>query len=360
MRFVRALVKKMSVVTIAVLLIGAAASYAATDGRSWKTAREKAVVYLKNVGLRLKTRVKEKAVKKLKDTPKDIVVDKIVSFLMYEGNKHIGGPFTEGGGDEDSARALLSDAIDPTSWGDLAVVILNPFHGSHTATPDEDSADAGRKVYARLHPKLPVVSTHPNQVPRLASPSTQSSPNGSTAINSEIHPADSFAIGQQSSSSSNLKSFLDDFDNFDPPSPDSNVSATTVSTMNHAQTPAPPISSHPNRVSDRIGDIQHPDNVPSSKGSPGSESDKTDANPGSTPMLRAGETTVQQMNEAPVEIRNEFHSSTPAPTTTPPAPVRSPQQHGPERQGPIFEHSEPQRITGPDAHPGDSPDSKPA
>ena len=64
--------------------------------------------------------------------------DRIVDRIMNWGDKHIGGPFKKGGGDEAVTREVVSDVVMPiNAW--RAVLNLTVGQQSSTATPEQDT-----------------------------------------------------------------------------------------------------------------------------------------------------------------------------------------------------------------------------
>ena len=93
----------------------------------------------------------------------DRIVDKIMDF----GDKHFGGPFKKGGGDEAATRQVISDRISPEkAWRVFFDVTLNS--DSSTATAEQD-----KPGWTPEGPSAPVPQGQPapsNQAPPTAAP----------------------------------------------------------------------------------------------------------------------------------------------------------------------------------------------
>ena len=157
--------------------------------------------------------LKEKSGEKAREKLVDKFRDKAVDLIMYEGAKHIGGPFTKGGGDEEIAREIVTDLIDPREWNPLGAAKAVPktvISGSKTQSPRQDVP--GAYVDSKGQWQLPdngMAESVPTPAPK-----------------------------DQSCHAANPDNFLDDDDFETPPSPGQ--------VLNQPSTPTAPTSLNPN------------------------------------------------------------------------------------------------------------------
>jgi hypothetical protein len=94
--------------------------------------------------------------------------DRVVDAVMDWGDKHIGGPFTKGGGDEDATRQVVSDILVPVkAW--RAFLDITAGSESHTATAEQDtpgySQSKGVPMPGGAHKQVPIAQPPSNQIP---------------------------------------------------------------------------------------------------------------------------------------------------------------------------------------------------
>jgi hypothetical protein len=236
------------------------------------------------------------------------MADQIVDSIMNWGDKHIGGPFKKGGGDEAVTREVVSLIVEPQKAG--KVIVDLSFRGSSTATPAQDtpgySQQHGTPVPSGTHKQVaigqPPTPQAPNQTP-------QNQP--SISINPEIHPVDTAPVNHSMDTAAPLTTQR----------PDRNIQASG----------AGPLS----------GDHTHADNAAtggtSSSGagnhaSSGNSSGTAQNPPSPQTWLRAGETPLADASNQPtIEINqnrdlatgtsNGSPSDAPRPAATPTAPA---------------------------------------
>src|SRR5580698_6776020 len=84
----------------------------------------------------------------------EFVRDRIVDKIMAWGDKHIGGPFKKGGGDEEATRKVVEDFVSPGNPWEAAWDITTNGE-SHTATPEQDTPDPSH-LAPGAHLQIPI------------------------------------------------------------------------------------------------------------------------------------------------------------------------------------------------------------
>jgi hypothetical protein len=137
-----------------------------------------------------KERAKEFAKEKVKDKIEDVAYkDRITDALMDFGDKHIGGPFKKGGGDEQATRSLISEILSPGKWYS-ALWDITLGSESTTATKEQDTPG-----FSQLHGVQMPAPAKVNLAPQQQGGSSNHQPSAAAPVainpNSEVHAAES-------------------------------------------------------------------------------------------------------------------------------------------------------------------------
>jgi hypothetical protein len=88
------------------------------------------------------------------------ITDRAVDRIMEWGDKHVGGPFKKGGGDEQATRKVISDLVEPANWWDA---VIDAF-GTESSISTQQGIP-GNSLQPGAHVQVPIKQPQAEQSP---------------------------------------------------------------------------------------------------------------------------------------------------------------------------------------------------